>query len=137
MMLITCIDIFMRYVFSKPVIGTYDIVSFLAIITISFSLPYSMVKKTHVEVEIFFIHFSKKLQIIIEIFLHLLAIMLFLLLTWQSIVLAEDLKTANELAPTLQIPFYPLLYAMSVCFLFICIITFINLMDILIMGDKR
>jgi TRAP-type transport system small permease protein len=132
MMLLTCVDVFMRYIFNNPIIGVYDIVSLLAVITISFALPYSMLSKAHVAVTLFVAHLSQKIQLVFEVFTHVLGIVFFLVLSWQSFILSEHLKTANEVTPTLQISFYPLLYCASACFLLLCVTILVNLADTLV-----
>jgi TRAP-type C4-dicarboxylate transport system permease small subunit len=129
-MLMTCADIFMRYVFSSPIIGTYDIVSLLGAVLVSFAMPYTMLKKGHVAVEILVQSLSRGKQLIIETFTHLLAISLFVVLVWQAILLSKDMKAAGEVTPTLLIPFYPILYCMAVCFFCLCLAILINLFEV-------
>ena len=131
MMLLTCVDVFMRYVFNSPIVGVYDIVSLLAVVTIAFALPYSMLSKVHVAVKIFVMYLSRKTQLAIEIFTHLLSLLFFLILAWQCIILSGHMKDAHEVTPTLQISFYPLIYCASICFLLLCAAILINLVDTL------
>lgn len=137
MMLLTCVDVFMRYVFASPIIGVYDIVSLLAVVTIAFALPYSMLNKIHVAVEILIMYLSKKLQLAVNVFTHLLGLTLFLVLAWECVVLAEQAKAAGEVTPTILFPFYPFIYCSSVCFLLLCIAIVINLADVLITRGNK
>jgi len=130
MMLLTCGDVFMRYVFSKPIIGTYDLVSLMGAVLVSFAMPYTMLKKGHVSVEILIQNLSKGKQLVIGTFTHLLGISLFLVLIWQAILLSRDMKAAGEVTPTLLLPFYPILYCMAVCFGGLCIAILVNLLHI-------
>jgi TRAP-type C4-dicarboxylate transport system permease small subunit len=130
MMLLTCADISMRYFFSSPIIGTYDVVSLLGAILTSFAMPYTMLKKGHVAVEILIQSLSKAKQLIIETLTHLLGISLFLVLVWQAILLSGDMKEAGEVTPTLLLPFYPILWCMAVCFFILCLAILANLIHI-------
>jgi TRAP-type C4-dicarboxylate transport system permease small subunit len=130
MMLLTCLDIFMRYFFSSPIIGTYDLVSLLGAVLASFAMPYTMLKKGHVAVEILIQSLSKGKQLLIETLTHLLGISLFLVLVWQAINLSKDMKAAGEVTPTLLLPFYPILYCMAVCFLGLCLAILVNLLHV-------
>jgi TRAP-type C4-dicarboxylate transport system permease small subunit len=137
MMMLTCCDVFMRYVFADPIIGVYDIVSLLSVITIAFALPYSMLNKIHVAVEILIMYLSKKTQLVINVFTHVLGVVFFLVLSWQCIVLSDQVKGAGEVTPTLLLPFYPLIYCASVCFLLLCIAILVNLADVFITRGNK
>ena len=130
MMALTCADVFMRYLFSRPIIGTYDLVSLLGAVLVSFAMPYTMLKKGHVAVEILVQSLSRGKQLVIETFTHLLGISLFLVLVWQAILLSRDMKAAGEVTPTLLLPFYPILYCMAVCFVGLCLAILINLLHV-------
>jgi len=130
MMLLTCADVVMRYVFSRPIIGTYDLVSLMGAVLASFAMPYTMLKKGHVAVEILIQRLSKGTQLIIETFTHLIGISLFLVLVWQAIVLSRDMKAAGEVTPTLLLPFYPIVYCMAICFFGLCLAILVNLLEI-------
>jgi TRAP-type C4-dicarboxylate transport system permease small subunit len=130
MMLLTCADVFMRYVFSKPIIGTYDLVGLMGAILASFAMPYTMLQKGHVAVEILVLHLSRGKQLIIETFTHLVGISLFVVLIWQAILVARDMKAVGEVTPTIHLPFYPILYCMALCFFGLCLAILVNLVHI-------
>ena len=130
MMLLTCSDVFMRYLFNSPITGTYDLVGLLGAVLASFAMPYTMLKKGHVAVEILIQSLSRGKQLVIETFTHLLGISLFLVLVWQAILLSRDMKAAGEVTPTLLLPFYPILYCMAVCFFGLCLAILVNLLHV-------
>lgn len=130
MMLLSCADIFMRYLFSKPITGTYDVVSLMGAVLASFAMPYTMLKKGHVAVEILVQALSRGKQLVIETFTHLLGISLFIVLVWQAVLLARDMKAAGEVTPTLLVPFYPIVYCMALCFLALSLAILVNLLHI-------
>jgi TRAP-type C4-dicarboxylate transport system permease small subunit len=130
MMLLTSVDVFMRYLFNHPIIGTYDLVGLLGAVMASFAMPYTMLKKGHVAVEIVVQSLSKAKQLFIETLTHLVGISLFLVLVWQAILLSKDMKAAGEVTPTLLLPFYPLVYCMAVCFFGLCLAILVNLLHV-------
>ncbi|MEW6666135.1 MAG: TRAP transporter small permease [Thermodesulfobacteriota bacterium] len=130
MMVLTCADVFMRYLFNHPITGTYDLVGLLGAVLASFSMPYTMLKKGHVAVEILIQSLSRGRQLVLETFTHLLGIALFLVLVWQAILLARDMKAAGEVTPTLLLPFYPIVICMAVCFFGLCLAILVNLLHV-------
>lgn len=130
MMVLSCADIFMRYLFNSPITGTYDIVGLSGAVLASFALPYTMLKKGHVAVELLVRSLSNGKRLLIETFSHLLGVSLFLVLVWQAILLSRDLKAAGEVTPTVHLPFYPIVYGMALCFFALSLAILVNLMHV-------
>lgn len=130
MMLLTCVDVSMRYFFNRPLSGTYDLVGLMGAVIAAFAMPYTMLKGSHVAVDLLVRMLSAKKRLIIETVTHSVGIVLFLILVWQCMVLAFDMKAAGEVTPTLLLPFYPVLYCMAVCFFVLCLAILIDLFDI-------
>ena len=130
MILLTCLDVCMRYFFSRPIIGTYDLVSLMGAVLAAFALPYTMLEKGHVAVDLLIQSLSRRKQLVVETATHTVAIVLFLVLVWQCILLALDMKAAGEVTPTLLLPFYPIVYCMAVCFFALCLAILVNLLQI-------
>ena len=127
---ITCIDVFMRYFLNRPIAATYDIVSLMGAVIAAFAMPYAMLMKGHVAVDLVVRKLSKKKQLVVETVTHLAGILLFLIMVWQCYVLASDMKAAGEVMPTILLPFYPIVYCMSACFFVLCLAILVNLLDI-------
>ena len=130
MMVLSCADIFMRYLFSRPITGTYDVVGLSGAVLVSFALPYTMLKKGHVAVELLVQSLSRGKRVVIETFSHLLGISLFLVLVWQAILLSRDMKAAGEVTPTVHLPFYPIVYCMALCFFILSLAIVVNLLHV-------
>lgn len=128
--LLTCIDVSMRYFFNRPIAGTYDLVSLMGAIIAAFAMPYTMMMKGHVAVDLLLRKLSRKKKLAIETVTHIVGILLFLIMAWQCIVLASDMKAAGEVTPTMHLPFYPIVYSMSACFFLLCLAILVNLLNI-------
>ena len=129
MILLTCFDVSMRYFFNRPIGGTYDLVSLLGAVVAAFAMPYTMLMKGHVAVDLFVRTLSDKMKLVIETITHIVGILLFLTVSWQCLALALDMKAAGEVTPTLLLPFYPIVTCMAVCFLVLCFAILINLVE--------
>ena len=135
--LLTCIDVSMRYFFNRPIAGTYDLVSLMGAVIAAFAMPYTMLMKGHVAVDLLVRTLSSKKQLVIETVTHVVGILLFLIMVWQCFALASDMKAAGEVTPTLLLPFYPVVYCMSVCFFVLSLALLVNLLKIwLKRGEK-
>ena len=64
MILLTCLDVSMRYFFSRPLTGTYDLVGLMGALIAAFAMPYTMIEKGHVAVEILIQSLSRRKQLL-------------------------------------------------------------------------
>jgi TRAP-type C4-dicarboxylate transport system permease small subunit len=135
--LLTCIDVFMRYFFNRPIAGTYDLVSLMGAVIAAFAMPYTMLMRGHVAVDLLLRKLSSIKQLVIETVTHVVGILLFIIMVWQCFVLASDMKAAGEVTPTLLLPFYPVVYCMSVCFFMLCLALLVNLLKIWIKREEE
>jgi TRAP-type C4-dicarboxylate transport system permease small subunit len=135
--LLTCLDVFMRYFFNRPIAGTYDLVSLMGAVIAAFAMPYTMLMRGHVAVDLLVRTLSSKKQLVIETVTHIVGIILFLIMVWQCFALALDMKAAGEVTPTLLLPFYPVVYCMSVCFFALCLALLVNLLKIWIKRGEK
>ncbi len=113
MMLLVVMNVVLRAVF-QPIMGAYEIVGFLGAMAISFGLPYTTVKKGHVAVELFVSFLPEKIRGVIQAFSAGLGASLFALLAWRSAEYGMELERIGSLSQTLKIPYYPLVYGLSV-----------------------
>ena len=135
--LLTCIDVSMRYFFNRPIAATYDVVSLMGAIIAAFAMPYTMLMRGHVAVDLVVRKLSEKKKLAVETVTHVVGILLFLIMVWQSYVLASDMKAAGEVMPTILLPFHPIVYAMAVCFFMLCLAILVNLLNIWLKRGKE
>jgi len=112
MMLLTCADVVLR-LFNRPILGTYEMVGFLGTAVIAFALAFTSIERGHIAVEILMDRFPAKVQNFVEGINHLIGAALFILISWQSMVYAGDLKASGEVSLTLAIPTYPFVYGIA------------------------
>jgi len=126
MLAISVVDVIGNKVFHHPIQGTSDYVSFLAIITIVFSLSYSLIEKAHVQIDLFLNKLPHRIKAIFEIFIALLSLALFILLTWFSVRYGIRLQASHELSMTQRIPVFPFAYAVAFACLPACLYLFLE-----------
>ena len=127
--LLTCTDVSMRYFFNRPMAATYDLVSLMGAVIAAFAMPYTMLMRGHVAVDLVVRKLSRRKRLAVETVTHVVGILLFLIMVWQCWVLASDMKVAGEVMPTILLPFYPIVYAMAVCFFVLCLAILVHLLN--------
>ena len=121
MMILTCADVVLRY-FRRPIPGTYELVCFLGAVAVAFAMAYTTIKKGHVSVSFVVELFPQKIQDIIACLTTSFGLCLFVFVTWQSMVYANDLRLSNEVSLTLELPFYPFVYGIGFSAAVVCLI---------------
>jgi TRAP-type C4-dicarboxylate transport system permease small subunit len=127
MVFLVCVNIVLRRVW-RPILGTYEIVEFLAAVVISFSLAHCAVQKGHVAVGMLVERFSKRTQAIIDIITEIVSISIFALVAWVSFTYATSKWQSGEVSLTLRMPFYPFIYAVCLGCVMMCLVLFVDLL---------
>jgi TRAP-type C4-dicarboxylate transport system permease small subunit len=112
MILITCGNIFFRMTWF-PIRGTFELMGYSGAILAAFALGYTQIQKGHIAVDILIDKFSPKIKRIINIINYLVCFIFFVLAAWQLAEKATVLKKTGEVTETLQIIYYPFVYAVG------------------------
>ena len=128
MMLLTCTDVVLRY-FRKPIPGTYELVCFLGAVAVAFAMAHTSVEKGHVEVSFVVNLLPQRIQGLIESITTSFGLIFFVLIAWQSVIYANDLRLSGEVSLTLELPFYPFVYGISFSAAIVCLILLSNLFN--------
>jgi TRAP-type C4-dicarboxylate transport system permease small subunit len=130
MMLLTCADVILR-LFRHPIPGAYEIVSFLGVVAASFAMAYTTAERGHVAVDLVVRLFPKKVQSIVESIVSLLGIILFGLISWQSLKYGISYQKAGEVSMTLKLPLYPIIYGVALGAAAVCLVLIADLINAL------
>jgi TRAP-type C4-dicarboxylate transport system permease small subunit len=117
-MVLTGIDIIGR-AFGMPVPGTFEVVTFAGGLIIGLALPASQMSGSQVRIELEPLtnKFPKKLQMFLTIATRVIGIALCLLISYALLIMGNDYVKSKELTAVLKLPFYPIMYAMSMAFI--------------------
>ncbi len=94
---LTTADVVLR-AFKRPILGTYEIVTFTGAVVILFALPLSSWIRSHIYVDFFILKFPRRVQNAFHVVTRCMAIFLFFLFGWNILKYAADLqRTARSL----------------------------------------
>jgi len=124
LMSLTMADIVLRF-FKRPIVGTYELVAYSGAVVIGFSIPFTSWVRGHIYVDSLISKLSSTWRKIFHIFTRCLGMGLFLMIGWNLVKMGMDLHGSGEVSPTLQMPFYPIVYAIGFC----CFIQFMVLLS--------
>ncbi len=130
LMLLTIADVVLRF-FKMPIPGTYELVAYAGAIVIGFSLPLTSWQRGHIFVDFLVLKLSPAAQKKFHLFTRSLALVLFFLIGWNLFKMGNDLWKSGEVSPTLQMPFFPIVYAVGVSCLVQCWVLLADMVKIL------
>jgi TRAP-type C4-dicarboxylate transport system permease small subunit len=136
MLLLIVGNILLRIVW-KPILGTYDIAGFIGAILIAFALAYCALQGGHIQVELLVTLFPERAQAIIGSITGIFSLFIFSLVTWQCIVLANDMRRVGEVSMSAHISFYPYIYGVAFGCGLLCMVILVDLIKSLVMAVKR
>ena len=92
MLLLIVADVIGIKIFSRPVPGGIEIVSFLAVVAIAFAVAYTQVMQGHVAVDFIVEKFPRRAKLIIDVIMIFFSVCLFALMAWYSFKYAGKLQ---------------------------------------------
>lgn len=136
MMLLTVGNILLR-IAERPIFGTYDFVRFIGAILIAFAIAYCAVQRGHISVELVVARFPQRVQGIIGSITGFLSLGIFAVITWQCLVLANDMWRVGEVSMSALLPFYPYIYGVAFGCALLCLVILVDIGKSLAKAVKR
>ena len=129
MMVISVVDICGRFFFSKPIEGTYELVSLMVVLVGCLGLGYCQLVKGNISIDIITKRLSPRGQAVLNIISYLIAIGVCGLVVWQTSMRMYDylFKQLGGKTITLGIVLWPFMLLMTICFAWVTVIFCIDL----------
>jgi TRAP-type C4-dicarboxylate transport system permease small subunit len=129
MMLMTVADVLLR-AGGHPIIGTYEVVALLMAVVIGFGIPQVSLDRGHVYVEFLLQKFSERVRNVVNSLTRVLCLVLFAFIGVNLFSVGAGFRASGEVSPTIQLPFYPVAYAVAVCCLLECCVFIFDIVRI-------
>jgi TRAP-type C4-dicarboxylate transport system permease small subunit len=126
-MLLTVLDVCLRNLLQKPIVGTFEMVGLSGVIIIGFAIPITSSLRSHIYVDFFLQWFSPRGQTILNISTRVLGIVLFVLVAWNLTLYARGLYISGEVTLTRQLPFYPIAFGLAACCIIECLVLVVDI----------
>ena len=106
MMLLGTVDVGGRYLFNKPILGTFEVFEILLPAIVLLGLGYTQQNKAHVRMEILVSRLSSRKQTILSFFTNGCALFISLLILWRGWVLTIEYWRIGRTIPTIEVPMF-------------------------------
>jgi len=129
MMLLTTVDVVLR-LFGKPIPGAVEIIAICGGIVIGFTVPISFWMRGHIAVDFVLNRLAGPVKNMVNVITRCVGIFLCLLISWNSLKIGTGMRKAAEVSGTLELPLYPVEYALAFCFLMLAIVFLCDILKI-------
>lgn len=115
MALVTLINVLGR-LWLRPLFGAEEMVAFLAMLALGFSLPYAQTYRSHIGVEVVVQRLSSRVRRWLKLVREILSIAFFTVVTWMLFSYAHDKRVAGEISMNLGLPEHIFIFILAACF---------------------
>jgi C4-dicarboxylate transporter DctM subunit len=129
LMLITALDVIMRYVFNRPIPGSLETTQFIMAILVGWGFAYTATKKGHVVIDVITAKFPPKTRIYINAINGIFSLIMGALITWQIALYGYMMQLSTITSSVLRTPVYPFIYAVAFGFLVLCIVYLFDVIE--------
>jgi len=127
-MFLTVADVILR-TFKMPIVGTYELVGLLGALVVGFALPQTSRMLGHVLMDFVTSRLTGGVNRFLRILTRIMGILLFAIIAWNMCNLGFDYWKAGEVTPTLQLPTYPVAFAIAIASAVECLVLFLEMFE--------
>jgi TRAP-type C4-dicarboxylate transport system permease small subunit len=118
LMLLTVVDVFLRYFFNAPITGATEVSRLLMIIIVFPALGWAAIDRAHIRVDLIVSRIPARMQAIFGSITFFIALVTYVFITWQSFLEAAVVQRQTSL---IHISFTPFYWVMSVGLAIFCL----------------
>ena len=107
MIFVPSLDVLLRVVFSKGILGAEELVSLMQVIIVFFALAYTAAQKGHIGVDLLYDRLPKRVQPVINSAISFICAVLCLLIAWQTFKHGKEIWSSSLTTVVLKIPIFP------------------------------
>ncbi len=106
MMILGTADVIGRYIFNRPILGTFEIFEIILPAIVLLGLGYTQENRAHVRMEILISRFSLRTQTFLNLITNGCALFISILILWRGWVLTIGYWHMGRTIPTIEIPMF-------------------------------
>jgi TRAP-type C4-dicarboxylate transport system permease small subunit len=121
MLLFTVINVTMR-AFGRPMVGDFEIISFLGSVVVGYALPYTTMSKAHVALDMVIEKATKRTGTRLKVFTRVVCLALFMWIAWNFLTMSLDMIRVGEITQVFRLPYYPITLGLTLSCLIQCFV---------------
>ena len=137
MMFLTAADVILRYSFNKPILGSYELIQFMMLITVTVGLACCGLGRGHVTLDVLASRFPRRTRAIIDSVVGFLGLIIASLITWQTCIYIIMLQKSQVVSTVLLIPMYPFVAIVAFGIAFFCVVLVVHFLEFVLEGMRK
>jgi len=113
MMLLMVADIFLRYAFNSPIMGSFEIVEFMMVVVVFFGFAATQMEDGHVRVTMLVNRFPPRLRHAVDSITLLVGAAMLGMITYAALLQAAKSRAEGAISAVLFLPVYPFIYLLA------------------------
>ncbi len=107
MVMLTVVDVCLRYIFNNPIVGSYELTEFMMAVLVFASVGFTQSVKDHVSVDLVVTKLPDRVRALLEAITCLLAFGLFAMAAWRNVLHTATTWQRHDVSAELFIPVSP------------------------------
>jgi TRAP-type C4-dicarboxylate transport system permease small subunit len=124
---LTFLDVCLRYMLNKPILGVYDITRVMLIVTVACAFGYTQMIRGNMAIDFLVLKLGRRPKAVVASAHDAVALVLFLVITFQAFRHGNALRLTGDATETVLIPFYPFEYLIAFNMGLVCLILILQL----------
>lgn len=138
MMLLVTGDVIRRLAFKSSIHGTTELVEFMMVGLLYFTLANTQAIKAHINIDLLVEHLPLKVRLLCEVICYFLGLVVFSLITWQGVKSSVYAWKINEITfGLIKFPLFPSKMIIPIGSFFLCLRFILDLIDSLTKLRKK
>jgi TRAP-type transport system small permease protein len=126
LMFLTASDVFLRYFFNRPILGSLELTQAWMVISISFSIGYTAMLKEHVLVDLFVLRLPPHGREIASTITTFIAFIFYALVAWRTVLQILISYNANAVSSALRLPDWVFIIFILIGFIILALVTLLH-----------
>ncbi|QGU00408.1 hypothetical protein SYNTR_1814 [Candidatus Syntrophocurvum alkaliphilum] len=131
-MVVVVANIILRSTINQPILGTYEIVSYLTATAIALSLAYCAIQNGHIAIDYIVNRLSHHFQRVLNIVINSFSFIFLSIISYQMMIFALSMKSNGIITANAQIPVFPFVFIIGIGFATLSIVYGIKVVSSLI-----
>jgi TRAP-type C4-dicarboxylate transport system permease small subunit len=131
-MIITFVGVVSYKAFKAPILGVWDLGSFLLLVSLAATGGVVLINDRHLGVDVVVARFPKRVQAVVESVVSFLSLIVSVTAIWYSILKGLSLIKSGEYSLTTGIPWYPFAFMVAAGFVPIALLFFVRIVKAIV-----
>jgi TRAP-type C4-dicarboxylate transport system permease small subunit len=136
MMLLTVTDVLLRYLFSRPIIGSTEVTEYM-MVCLALGMAWCVLTGRSIKMDLIVGRFPFRAQGVIDSITDAIGLVVMIFLTWQNFRETITAQRTQLTSPILMIPGYPAKGILAIAFAWLCLAVVVSLIKNIIKAVKK